>query len=109
MSEYNPDSWVVFKITGVEEKDFYKVLAGWSGGYLDGDSWRINSGIVKVEDDGDYWNFIGDSGSVYRCHKQGEAMRMSMAPTWERLTAKFPANVALVSVAEVITFLGDCK
>ena len=39
---YTPDNWVVIKFTqqvngGKTEKVFYKVLGGWSGGYLDGD------------------------------------------------------------------------
>ena len=74
--KYNkPDNWVVVKV----DEDFYKVLAGWSGGYLDGDSWRLNSGISEVKDDGDYWLFIGASGSVYQCHKKGYGTRMNIA------------------------------
>ena len=103
MNEHNPDSWVIIKITGIEEKDFFKVLAGWSGGYLDGDSWRMNSGIDKVEFDGEYYSFIGSSGSVYKCHKSGETMRMSMAGTWAQLKEKFPDNVELVSVEDIVT------
>ena len=49
--------------------DFSKVFASWYGGYLDGDSWSLNSGIEKVEDDGDSWLFYGFSGSVYQCRK----------------------------------------
>jgi hypothetical protein len=69
-----PDNWVVVKV----DEDFYKVLAGWSGGYLDGDSWRLNSGISEVKDDGDYWLFIGASGSIYQCHKKGYGTRMNI-------------------------------
>ena len=105
MNTLNPDSWVIIKVTGIEAKVFYKVLAGWSGGYLDGDSWRMNSGIDKVEDDGEYWNFIGQSGSVYRCHKKGNTMRMSMAGTWDQLRNQYPDNVELVEVDEVIQHL----
>jgi len=47
---YNPDNWVVIKMNG--DDPHYRVLAGWSGGYLDGDSWRMNSGITRVEDAG---------------------------------------------------------
>ena len=101
-TEHNPDSWVIIKITGIEDKPFFKVLAGWSGGYLDGDSWRMNSGIDKIEEDGDYWRFIGASGSVYRCHKEGNSMRMSMAGTWMRLQEKFPDNVELVGVDDIV-------
>jgi hypothetical protein len=68
--EYKPDRWVVIKIT--TEKDvLYKVFATWLSGYLDGDNWRMNSGITKVEEDGDYWLFYGTSDSIYRCHKDG--------------------------------------
>jgi len=105
MNTHNPDSWVIIKISGIEEKDFYKVLAGWSGGYLDGDSWRMNSGIDIIEDDGEYWNFVGSSGSVYRCHKEGNQMRMSMAGTWNQLSTKYPDNVELVEIDEVIAAL----
>lgn len=62
-----PDKWVVVKI--IDDGDIlYKVFASWYGGYLGSDSWRINSGITKVnmyEDD--YIDFIGYSGSCYRC------------------------------------------
>ena len=46
--KYNkPHNWVVVKV----DEDFYKVLGGWSGGYLDGDCWILNSCITKVKDD----------------------------------------------------------
>jgi hypothetical protein len=73
-----PDNWVVLKIKpGKGMFPFYKVLAGWSGGYLDEDSWRLNSGITEVEEDGDYYEFYGESGSVYLCHKEGYGLRMN--------------------------------
>jgi len=101
MSEYNPDSWVIIKITVPDQKTIYKVLGGWSGGYLDGDSWQLNSGIAKVEKNGDYFDFHGYSGSVYKCHKDSNQMRMSMAGTWNQLKEKFPDNVELVTVDEI--------
>lgn len=52
---YTPDNWVVIKFGGSDPH--YRVLAGWSGGYTTGDSWRMNSGIVQHEFDGDYWYF----------------------------------------------------
>ncbi len=59
--EYTPDSWVVLKVkAGKGTFPFYKVLAGWSGGYLSGDSWRINSGITRVEDDRTYTQEIDE-------------------------------------------------
>jgi len=66
-----PDKWVVVKIDNNRDKPFYKVFATWAGGYLDGDRWKLNSGIKSVESDDDYYYFIGHSGSCYKCHKKG--------------------------------------
>jgi hypothetical protein len=62
-----PDKWAIVEFKGPDEH--YRVLAGWYGGYLYGDHWRLNSGITKVEEDGDHYLFHGHSGSVYHCHK----------------------------------------
>ena len=59
-----PDRWIVVTTPEVD-----KVLMGWSGGYLDSDYWRINSGITRVDDEGDAYVFHGLSGSAYRCYK----------------------------------------
>ena len=83
MSHYTPDNWVVIKMDG--DEPHYRVLAGWSGGYLNGDSWRMNSGITRVEDDGDYYNFYGSSGSCYSCHNESYMLRMNNAHIWTRL------------------------
>jgi len=95
MSEYTPDNWVVIKFTqqvksgntgyGRTERVFYKVLGGWSGGYLDGDSWRLNSGIVDVEETTDSYIFIGGSGSRYICNKTQECLRMNTAGIWKQM------------------------
>ena len=41
----------------------------WTGGFLDGDSWQLNSGIVKVEETPRQFIFHGQSGSIYQCAK----------------------------------------
>ena len=88
MSEQNyfPDNWVVVKIKdGKLDRGFYKVLAGWSGGYLSGDSWRMNSGINKVTEEGDHLKFWGASGSCYICHKKTYGLRMNIAGVWNQM------------------------
>jgi len=68
---YVPDGWILMKING--PTPHYRVFASWYGGYLNGDRWRINSGITKVTEDGGYYLFEGSSDSLYKCHKQAYA------------------------------------
>jgi hypothetical protein len=62
MNVYQPNLWVVLKIG-----DIYKVFGSWYGGYLHGDSWRLNSGIREVKIVDKIIEFHGYSGSVYEC------------------------------------------
>ena len=64
-----PHGWIVIKISKENESDVYKVFASWRGGYLDGDSWKLNSGIKRVEETDDKCIFYGYSGSEYHCNK----------------------------------------
>lgn len=97
MEQYLPDSWVVIKING--EDPHYRVLAGWSGGYCQGDSWRLNSGITRVvkrSDGSDLLEFHGSSGSVYICHPHTYGLRMSTIGTWNQLSEKYGEKVTLL-------------
>ena len=103
MSTYNPDCWVVIKITNTDtllatENDevLYKVLAGWGGGYLNGDSWRMNSGINLVFDHEDEVHFYGESGSTYICHKETYGLRMSTAGIFKQMQMSDIAAVELM-------------
>lgn len=74
MSEYVPDRWVVLKLTPLVEGGVthYRIFATWSGGYLTGSSWKLNSGIVQAQvDRSNTWSFTGDTGSVYHCRVGG--------------------------------------
>ena len=70
-----PDRWSIVKIDNKET--FYKVFGSWAGGYLDGDRWRMNSGIARVEEDLENYYFYGHSGSCYKCHKRGYGVATS--------------------------------
>ena len=65
MSRYNPDYWQVVKLTNSEGESHFRVFATWVGGYVNGDSWKLNSGITKCEREGKFLNFHGSSGSIY--------------------------------------------
>ena len=83
---YRPDRWVI-----VGTGETFKVFGNWSGGYLDGDSWMLSSGLERVEqdpEDEDYLLMHNRSGSIYRCHKQAEGMTgygASIFGSWKNL------------------------
>ena len=85
MSSFSrPNNWVVIKFNGGKDPH-YRVLAGWSGGYLDGNSWQLSGGITEVGETEDYYYFSGSSGSTYRCGKGSYRLRMNTAGAWARL------------------------
>ena len=89
---YTPDNWVILKID-LPKDPHYRVLAGWSGGYLDGDSWRLNSGITRHEFDGDYWYFYGSSGSCYKCYVDSYRMSVATSGVYKQLVDKYGEDV----------------
>jgi len=95
---YEPEEWVLVKV----DEDLVKVFGSWRGGYISGDSWRMNSGIEKIEEDGDYWLFIGYSGSVYKCHK--DAYRIT-SPYNEGILASY--NLTPMKKAAALRFIRE--
>ena len=69
MSDYQPDKWVIVKISSDKSPPIHKVFACWYGGYLGSDSWKLNSGITRAYEEGNCFMFDGSSGSTYICHK----------------------------------------
>ncbi len=90
-----PDSWVVLKIA-TETGVIYKVLAGWSGGYLDGDSWRLNSGINIIFEREDSVDFYGNSGSLYHCRKDSYGLKMGTAGIYNDMVSRFSDAVEMM-------------
>lgn len=87
MDKYQPDKFVVAKITNKEGKTHCRVFGTWFGGYLNGDEWRLNSGVDWVETKGPLLLFHGSSGSVYEVHKDQygtSAWTQGILAKWER-------------------------
>jgi hypothetical protein len=68
MNTYSPDKWQIVKLTH-DGAVHYRVFGVWYGGYTQGDSWKLNSGIVKAALKDEFYHFEGSSGSIYVCHK----------------------------------------
>jgi len=102
MSEYTPDNWVILKLEMEDGEIIHKVLAGWSGGYLDGDSWKINSGITKIEDTENHFAVHGYSGSIYICRKNSQMLRMNSRGTYNWMKERLKDRVNIVPIKEIL-------
>ncbi len=99
--EYRPDCWVVFRVDNPElEKPIYKVFGGWYGGFAGGDSWKINSGITKVEQDENHYYFSGSSGSVYAVHKNNYKMSGYMMSVWGNFMKQLEGSTTKFEILE---------
>lgn len=106
MTKYHPDSWVILKITN-EGVTYYKVLAGWYGGYANGDSWQINSGIASVDKVDGIYEFYGYSGSVYFCNEKTErltGLTASIFESYQKDMEGIGASMEVVPVSEVVEY-----
>jgi hypothetical protein len=66
--DYTPAQWMLIRIE-FQGSVLYKVFGSWLGSYMDDDHWRLNSGIVGVQESESSYYFKGHSGSVYKCPK----------------------------------------
>lgn len=94
---YTPDAWVVLKTA----PDVHKVLASWGGGFLDGDSWKLNSGITKIVETADAYEIHGWSGSVYRCMKTRERLSGYSSSVLANFKKAIP-DIELVAIEKVL-------
>jgi len=92
MSTYTPDAWALIEVNSKEYGKIRKILAGWRGGYLDGDCWKLSSGILKEYSDGDFIVFPQESGSIYRCHKDAQRLTIYTGSILQQLKDNFKDN-----------------
>ena len=94
-----PDSWIIIEVNNEGER-FQKILSGWSGSYLYGDSWRMSSQIKKMEIDiySDKIVVYTESGSWYNLYKSYQGLRMSNAGIYNELKEKYGDKVEIVKL-----------
>jgi len=94
-----PDSWVIIEVNH-EGKQFQKIISGWSGGYLDGDAWRLSSPIkrMKISLDKDYFTVDTESGSFYTLYKDRQGLRMSNAGIYNQLKEQFGDAIEIITL-----------
>ena len=81
---YYPDKWELVKIKG-KDMEFYKIFASFYGGFTNGDSWKISSGVIEVIEHEYHYSFINSSGSIYECNKDATGMSLYSSGIYETL------------------------
>ena len=97
MNDYVPDRWVILEID-VSNSNSRKILSGWYGGYTQGDSWRLSSGIVDVKEYKSYYEVINHSGSIYTLYKNSEGMSSYMQDIYNSWIKQDEIKLKIVSL-----------
>jgi hypothetical protein len=94
-----PDSWVIVEVNH-EGEQFQKILSGWSGGYLHGDSWRMSSRIKELNvNAGTYYcKATTESGSEYNLYYDCQRLGMSNAGIYNQLKEKFGDMIEVIEL-----------
>jgi len=97
---YSPDQWVLVKLSGSEvPKPIYKVFAGWTGGFAQGDEWRLSSAIQKITKKSYGWKIENASGSIYRCHENSTGYTVYMKSVYAGWQFRKPEEFLLQEIA----------
>lgn len=102
MSTYVPDRWIVLEFN-YKGDIIRKVFAGWYGGFANGDSWKLSSGVTDVTEHEDRYEFLNHSGSTYVCYKKayGTSTYMgSILNRFEKDVETMAGNVTMDVVEE---------
>jgi hypothetical protein len=103
---YTPHRWKIIFVES-DEGSYYKVLAGWYGGYIEGDSWKINSGITSIDEQPKYYDVHGYSGSVYRLSKEWEGFTGLSASIYQQLKEMPGVYIETRSITDAINHLKE--
>ena len=109
---HTPDKWAILKIQ-TKDDTIYKVIGSWRGGYLDGDSWRANSGITFINDvegtDEDISHYLihGYSGSIYKCYKECTGMSFYTSNIVDRMIQQGAKSGHIVSVVDIDEYINS--
>jgi hypothetical protein len=99
---YCPDAYRVILV----DNHIIKVYASWSGCYLNGDAYRLNSGTTKIEQDEHYYYFKGYSGSTYQLRKENGRFTAYTQAVYSELLET--GLVKEISVEQAIQILEEC-
>lgn len=97
----SPDRWVI-TVLSVYGETKAGLLVGWSGGYLDGDSFRRSTEVKTFEDTGDSFKAVTYSGSTYNLRKTAIGMNGIMGSVYSNLAELQTEDQKITLLAELV-------
>ena len=107
---YAPDGWAFLKIQVEGCEPTVKVFGSWAGGHLNGDWWRVNSGVIQIEENLNEYIVSGYSGSQYILSKQNNHITSYNKGVLEDMIQEllsYGHQAEIISVQEAITLIED--
>ena len=127
-SLYFPDNWQLVRVIPKDTSAiYYRILAGWSGSFIYGSSWKLSSGFGPVRNGtfgckqvidegndpegfglyGDSWRVPQSSGSVYILRENSEQPSMATAGVLESVMKSNPdVKLEIVKMESILSEFG---
>ena len=105
MQTYEPDTWVILLFDYPDYGKVHKVFAGWYGGYAQGDSWKLSSGIKTFVNEGKFYSSLQESGSTHNLCKQSEKLsgyQHGLLNVWREQLDEVQGSVLVVDSLDFI-------
>ena len=74
MNTHTPDTWSILLFNSPTYGKIHKVFGAWYGGFTQGESWKLSSGMKDLVDEGDFYSSVQESGSIYQLYKNSEKL-----------------------------------
>lgn len=107
---YTPDGWTFLKIQVEGCDPRIKVFGSWSWCYLGGDSWCVNSGCTKIEENENEYIVSGYSGNQYILSKQNNHITSYNKGVLDDMIQELQSyghKAEIISVQEAILLIED--
>ena len=104
---YRPTKWVIVRVDNPVHGTYFKVLGMWNP--MSDMPWRMNSGITKIFDRGNYYEVHGNSGSVYECFKGSEKVPEYMQTLVGGIESRGGKIVSIQECIEYLNYLHNEK
>lgn len=107
---YNPDRWVITKITTEKYGVVYKLLAGWYGGFAGSDSWRMNSGIESIKRlNASEYEVLGYSGTTYVVNSNTNGLSSLMHSVYNSFVEDIKEINGTIEILDIETVIKELK